>query len=355
MTRSMNTAEAAADGSAAPPRGVVRPRLTLRDVVLAARAVLTEGGVDALTMSAVATRLGVTPMALYRHVDGRAALLAAVADSVLEEVGAAVDASVPWDDAVVMWMADVRHRIVESPWTAQLIGTPTQIAPAWAAALDRLLAVLERGPLDDDARADALVWIARTTVGVVLLEAKSPLARPGHAVGTALESALETASPEMARRWERIDARLTSYRDDDLFEDLVRQTRARLADAASARSCFGKRERPVSKTAAVDATAQAATQAATQAGADAQAPADLADLTDAQWRRIRTLLPLGDQRGAARADDRRVVDGIRHRERTGVPWRNVPAKYGSWQTLYGRHRRWADDGTWARVTQALDS
>lgn len=354
----MNTAEAAAEGSAAPPRGVVRPRLTLRDVVLAARAVLTEGGVDALTMSAVATRLGVTPMALYRHVDGRAALLAAVADSVLEEVGAAVDASVPWDDAVVMWMADVRHRIVESPWTAQLIGTPTQIAPAWAAALDRLLAVLERGPLDDDARADALVWIARTTVGVVLLEAKSPLARPGHAVGTALESALEMASPEMARRWERIDARLTSYQDDDLFEDLVRHTRARLAGAVSVRSCFGKRERPLSDPAAVDAAVDATARAATRAGTEAQAPADLADpadLTDAQWRRIRTLLPLGDQRGAARADDRRVVDGIRHRERTGVAWRNVPARYGSWQTLYGRHRRWAGDGTWARVTQALDS
>ncbi|MGW0658582.1 transposase [Streptodolium elevatio] len=334
MTRSMNTAEADAEGPAAPTRTFARPRLTLRDVVLAARAVLSEGGVDALTMSAVATRLGVTPMALYRHVDGRAALLAAVADAALEEVGAAVDPSVPWDDAVVMWMADVRHRIVESPWTAQLIGTPTQIAPAWAAALDRLLAVLERGPLDDDARADALVWIARTTVGVVLLEAKSPLARPGQAVGTALESALETASPEMARRWARIDTRLTSYQDDDLFEDLVRQTRARLSDAAASRPCFGKRNRPASDQVA------------------AEAPTDL---TDTQWRRIRALLPPGDQRGAARADDRRVVDGIRYRERTGVPWRNVPVRYGSWQTLYGRHRRWSDDGTWARVTEALDS
>ncbi len=341
----MNIAAAGADVSAAPQRPVVRPRLTLRDVVLAARAVASAGGVDALTMSAVATRLGVTPMALYRHVDDRAALLAAVADSVLEEVGAGVDPSVPWDDAVVMWMADVRHRIVQSPWTAQLIGTETQIAPAWAAALDRLLAVLERGPLDDDARADALVWIARTTVGVVLLEAKSPLARPGHAVGAALESALETASPEMARRWARIDARLASYRDDDLFDDLVRQTRARLAAAVDG-SCFGKRDdgHIVPESTAGDVP--------TTAGPGPDSPSDL---TDAQWRRVRALLPPGDQRGAARADDRRVVDGIRHRERTGVPWRNVPSRYGSWQTLYGRHRRWSEDGTWARVTEALDS
>lgn len=334
----MNAAEAAERGPDEAPRAPARPRLTLRDVVLAARAVLGEGGVEALTMGAVAARLDVTPMALYRHVDGRAALLAAVADSVLEEVGAAVDPATPWDDAVVMWMADVRHRIVESPWTAQLIGTATQIAPAWAAALDRLLAALERGPLDDDARADALVWIARTTVGVVLLEAKSPLARPGQAVGAALESALGSATPEMARRWGRIDARLARYQDDDLFEDLVRQTRARLAEAAR-RPCFGKR-----------------TVTQTRPGPRVADAGDIdlgdADLSDAQWRRVRAVLPPGDLRGAARADDRRVVDGIRYRERTGVPWRNVPSRYGSWQTLYGRHRRWSEDGTWARVTAA---
>ncbi|MGR6998126.1 TetR/AcrR family transcriptional regulator [Yinghuangia aomiensis] len=111
----------------------MKTRLGLRDIVLAARAVLAEGGAPALTMAAVARRLGVTPMALYRHVDGRDELLAAVADSVLEDVGAAAaEPGLPWWDAVESWMRDVRHRIVESPWTAQLIGTPTQIAPAWA-------------------------------------------------------------------------------------------------------------------------------------------------------------------------------------------------------------------------------
>ncbi|NED56855.1 hypothetical protein G3I24_38970, partial [Micromonospora aurantiaca] len=74
------------------------------------------------------------------------------------------------------WMRDVRHCIVAHPWIAPLFGSHARLSPAWAAALDRLLAALERGPLDDDARADALVWIARTTVGVVLLEARSPLA-----------------------------------------------------------------------------------------------------------------------------------------------------------------------------------
>lgn len=307
-----------------------RPRLGQRDVLLAARAVLAEGGVDALTMSAVAARLGVTPMALYRHVDDRAALLAAVADSVLEEVGAGTGPDMAWHDAVETWMRDVRRRIVQSPWAAQLIGTSTRIAPAWAAALDRLLAALERGPLDDAARADALVWIARTTVGVVLLEAKSPLARPGRGVGAPLASALEEASPDVAERWARIDARLSGYRDDDLFEDLVRQTRVRLGvDGQALR--FAKHP---------------------PADVAAEIPGH-ADLDDSQWDRVRELLPAPDRRGSPPADDRRVVDGIRYREHTGVPWRDVPARYGSWQTLYRRHRRWTDDGTWPRVLRAL--
>lgn len=310
----------------------MKSRLGLRDIVLAARAVLAEGGVPALTMAAVARRLGVTPMALYRHVEGRDELLAAVADSVLEDVGAAaVEPGLPWWDAVESWMRDVRHRIVESPWTAQLIGTPTQIAPAWVAALDRLLAALERAPLDDDARAGALTWIARTTVGVVLLEAKSPLAHAGRAVGAPLEAALETASPEMAARWARIERPLERYGDDYLFEDLVRQTRARLHAAA----CFEKHQ---------DAVAVPAIP---------ENPENSGDLTDAQWHLIRRLLPPADHRGAPPADDRRILDGLRYRERTGASWREIPKRYGRWQTLYGRHRKWATDGTWERVNQML--
>ena len=48
-----------------------------------------------------------------------------------------------------------------------------------------------------------------------------------------------------------------------------------------------------------------------------------------------------------------MVDGIRWRTRTGSPWRDLPAVYGRWQTVYGRHRRWCADGTWAAVLDAL--
>ncbi|MFB9884785.1 transposase, partial [Planobispora siamensis] len=39
--------------------------------------------------------------------------------------------------------------------------------------------------------------------------------------------------------------------------------------------------------------------------------------------------------------------------RTGVPWRDVPERYGPWQTLYKRFARWEVDGTWARIEEYL--
>jgi hypothetical protein len=41
------------------------------------------------------------------------------------------------------------------------------------------------------------------------------------------------------------------------------------------------------------------------------------------------------------------------RTRTGSPWRDLPASYGCWKTVYNRHRRWSADGTWAGVLAEL--
>ncbi|KOT99158.1 transposase [Streptomyces rimosus subsp. pseudoverticillatus] len=41
------------------------------------------------------------------------------------------------------------------------------------------------------------------------------------------------------------------------------------------------------------------------------------------------------------------------RARTGVPWPDLPERYGPWQTVYERHRRWSADGTWQRTLAEL--
>jgi transposase len=79
-------------------------------------------------------------------------------------------------------------------------------------------------------------------------------------------------------------------------------------------------------------------------------------LSDAQWERLRPLLPPPPQgRGRPRADDRRIVDGILWRLATGVPWRDLPERFGPWRTVYSRFRRWHAAGVWARVLAALQA
>ena len=77
-------------------------------------------------------------------------------------------------------------------------------------------------------------------------------------------------------------------------------------------------------------------------------------LTDKQWELLELLLPSSEGlRGRNFQNNRLVVEGILYRLRTGVPWRDLPARFGPWQTVWKRHRRYAGDGTWDRVMTAL--
>src|SRR3954452_20704150 len=81
---------------------------------------------------------------------------------------------------------------------------------------------------------------------------------------------------------------------------------------------------------------------------------DRRDLTDREWALLEPLLPdRAPRRARPWRDHRQVVDGVLWRTRTGSPWRDLPASYGSWKTVYNRHRRWSADGTWARVLRGL--
>lgn len=81
-----------------------------------------------------------------------------------------------------------------------------------------------------------------------------------------------------------------------------------------------------------------------------------ADLTDVQWVVWEPLLPIGKKPGRPpKHSKRKLIDGIRWRIRTGAPWRDVPSRYGPWQTVYGLFRRWQRDGTWKRILGDLQA
>jgi transposase len=70
-------------------------------------------------------------------------------------------------------------------------------------------------------------------------------------------------------------------------------------------------------------------------------------LSDDQWSEIEPLLPNSDgQRGRPFRGHRQVVEGITYRYRYGIAWRDLPAEFGPWQTVWKRHCRYASDGMW---------
>ena len=80
------------------------------------------------------------------------------------------------------------------------------------------------------------------------------------------------------------------------------------------------------------------------------------ELTDDQWAALAPHLPPQRARtGRPAKDHRLVVEGIVHRLRTGVPWRDLPERYGPWQSVYTRFRRWQEAGVWDRVLAALQA
>jgi transposase len=79
------------------------------------------------------------------------------------------------------------------------------------------------------------------------------------------------------------------------------------------------------------------------------------DLTDAQWALLEPLMPAQPRQGHRWSDHRLIMDGVFYRTRTGTPWRDLPERFGPWQTVYNRHRRWSADGTWERILAALQA
>jgi transposase len=76
------------------------------------------------------------------------------------------------------------------------------------------------------------------------------------------------------------------------------------------------------------------------------------DLTDLEWSIMQPLLP-NKSRGVARVDDRRVINGILWRFRTGSLWVDVPERYGPYTTCYNRFVRWRKAGVWDSILEAV--
>lgn len=76
-------------------------------------------------------------------------------------------------------------------------------------------------------------------------------------------------------------------------------------------------------------------------------------LDDRQWKKVEAFL--ADDRGAGRRgdNDRGFIEAVLWWRRTGVPWRDLPEAFGPWKTVFNRFDRWARQGKWQRLFEAL--
>lgn len=78
-------------------------------------------------------------------------------------------------------------------------------------------------------------------------------------------------------------------------------------------------------------------------------------ISDEMWAVIGPLFPKVRSTGRPSADRRVVVEATAWRFRTGAPWRDVPERFGNWNTTYKNFNRWSEVGVWVRVLEKVQS
>jgi len=76
-------------------------------------------------------------------------------------------------------------------------------------------------------------------------------------------------------------------------------------------------------------------------------------LTDEQWARLQPVLPWRAQGRKSTRGDRLFVDAVVFRAKTGIPWRDLPERFGPWKSVYNRFANWAAKDAWADVFREL--
>ena len=76
-------------------------------------------------------------------------------------------------------------------------------------------------------------------------------------------------------------------------------------------------------------------------------------LTDEQWQRLEAVLPKPHFGPRSKIGDRHFVEAVLYRAKTGIPWRDLPERFGPWKSVYNRFSNWSRRGIWKQVYKSL--
>ena len=151
-----------------------RRPLTRERVVAEALTLISTDGAQALSMRALARRLGVVPGALYRHVRSKEQLFDLILDAVLAEVDCRTDPALPWTAQVATLAHRLRAVLENNPGIAALLKTRDPVSPASLALAEAFLAPLLAAGLPGRQAALAFRLIYDYTLGFALADPASP-------------------------------------------------------------------------------------------------------------------------------------------------------------------------------------
>jgi AcrR family transcriptional regulator len=151
-----------------------RRQLTRERVAAEALAFIGENGVAALSMRALASRLGVVPGALYRHVRSKEQLYDLVLDGVLAEVDTRADPALSWSDQVISLAQRLRTVLEDHPGIAGLLKARDPISPHSIGLAEAFLTPLHAAGLPERPTARAFRLIYDYTLGFALGDRTSP-------------------------------------------------------------------------------------------------------------------------------------------------------------------------------------
>jgi TetR/AcrR family tetracycline transcriptional repressor len=158
-----------------PDDGTAGRRVLTRErVVAAALTVISTDGAQALSMRALAARLGVVPGALYRHVRNKEQLYDLILDAVLAEIDCQADPAQPWTEQIAALAHRLRSVLEDHPGVAALLKTRDPLSPASLALAEAFLAPLLAAGLPGREAAQAFRIIYDYTLGFAVADPTSP-------------------------------------------------------------------------------------------------------------------------------------------------------------------------------------
>lgn len=136
------------------------PERSLAEITATAIAIADEGGLAAVSMRQVATRLGTGPASLYRYVGGLGDLLDLMADTVTGQIDLSRPASGDWLGDMVALASEAKAVHLRHPWMVTLLSQRTPLGPNAIDYLESALTYLERSPADGGTKLEAIAIVS---------------------------------------------------------------------------------------------------------------------------------------------------------------------------------------------------